>query len=371
MQKEIMIQLLDVAKRFGEVEAVKGISLDIFPGEFITFLGPSGCGKTTTLRMIGGFEDPDRGDVLIDGFSVKDKKPYERDVNTVFQSYALFPHMSVFDNVAFGLKMKKIKESELRTRVEEALSLVKMEHYANRLPKQLSGGEQQRVAVARAIVNNPRVLLLDEPLGALDLKLRKQMQVELKHLQKKLKMTFIYVTHDQEEALVMSDRVVVMNKGQVEQIDSPTDVYRYPKSRFVADFIGETNLLKCTVGEEKNGLLFLRHGQTVLQASAELAVGAAVGREGFLSIRPEEIKVYETSPASQKSKADGGSADTIIPASVEEVIFIGSTAKLITRTKTPEAIVLIAHSPLAAGSALVGKTVFLSWSPEQAIFITE
>ncbi|MGM0689607.1 MAG: ABC transporter ATP-binding protein [Bacillota bacterium] len=374
MEKQAMVELVDVAKSFGDVDAVKGISLEIFHGEFITLLGPSGCGKTTTLRMIGGFEEPDRGDVLIEGLSVKGKKPFQRDVNTVFQSYALFPHMNVFNNVAFGMKMKNVKEKEFRPRIEEALSMVKMDQYADRLPKQLSGGEQQRIAVARAIVNNPRVLLLDEPLGALDLKLRKQMQVELKHLQKKLNMTFIYVTHDQEEALVMSDRVVVMNNGLVEQVDTPTEVYRYPKSRFVADFIGDTNLLQCTVRSIKDELLILDYQGTSFKSLARLEGIAATGDKGYLSIRPEEISISEQEPQTLQTAKEPLSINSeinVLPAVVEEIIFVGSNAKLIARTKTSTGFRITAHTSLASGNYLLNRDVFLSWEPGQSVFVTE
>ena len=371
MSNRVMVELVEVAKSFGDVEAVKGVSLEIYQGEFITLLGPSGCGKTTTLRMIGGFEEPDSGDVLIEGVSVKGKKPFERDVNTVFQSYALFPHMTVFKNISFGLKMKGIQEKESRTRVEEALRLVKMEDYANRMPKQLSGGEQQRIAVARAIVNNPRVLLLDEPLGALDLKLRKQMQVELKHLQKKLGITFIYVTHDQEEALVMSDRVVVINSGLVEQIDSPIHIYRYPKSKFVASFIGDTNLLECgTKGAVDNGVSLDYQG-TRLRALSHYQTRITPGEKAYLSIRPEDVKVTEDEPRADNASGPEDDAINVLPAVVIEVIFFGSVAKLIARTKTPSAFTITAYTTLSQGDALMGKDVYLSWEPEQSVFILE
>jgi spermidine/putrescine transport system ATP-binding protein len=373
-EKKAMVELVGIEKFFGSVGAVKGVSLEIYQGEFLTLLGPSGCGKTTTLRMIGGFEEPDRGDVLIDGVSVRGKKPFERDVNTVFQSYALFPHMSVFQNVAFGLKMKGVKEKEYRPKVEEALKLVKMETYADRLPKQLSGGEQQRVAVARAIVNNPRVLLLDEPLGALDLKLRKQMQVELKHLQKRLGMTFVYVTHDQEEALVMSDRVAVMNSGLIEQVDSPRDVYRYPRSRFVADFIGDTNLLDCVMKGIDRDYVLLEHGETIIYAVSHYEAAPVSGQPAHLSIRPEDITILGTE-VSEKLKDDRkrGSKDhlNVIPAVVEEVIFVGSTAKIIVRTKTPSGFTLTAHAPISSAHAMLGQEVYVSWEPDQSVFTTE
>lgn len=372
--RQAIVKLVDVAKSFGDVEAVKGISLEIFQGEFITFLGPSGCGKTTTLRMIGGFEEPDHGDILLEGQSVRGTKPFERDVNTVFQSYALFPHMSVFENVSFGLRMKKVKEKAYLPKVEEALNLVKMSKYADRLPKQLSGGEQQRVAVARAIVNNPRVLLLDEPLGALDLKLRKQMQVELKHLQKKLGMTFIYVTHDQEEALVMSDRVVVMNAGRVEQVDSPTELYRFPKSKFVADFIGDTNLLEGTVTDTEGSIVNLDCQGTTLRALNRAEASLPAGKNAFLSIRPEEIAVTLDSPTSKSAGLTGGPGVkelNVIPAVIEEVIFVGAVARLIARTKSVPSFAVTAHAPLAVGNSFMGQEVYLSWDPEQSVLITE
>ena len=237
---EVTISVNQVNKYYGDNHIVKDLNLQVYKGEFLTLLGPSGCGKTTTLRMIAGFEHPTTGEILLNNESIANKPPYKRDVNTVFQNYALFPHMTVRENIGYGLKMKKIPKAEITERVNEVLRLVQMENFADRKPRQLSGGQQQRVAIGRAIVNNPRVLLLDEPLGALDLKLRKQMQFELKHLQQRLGITFIYVTHDQEEALTMSDRICVMNNGCIEQIDVPKVIYNEPKTRFVADFIGET-----------------------------------------------------------------------------------------------------------------------------------
>ncbi|HET7616063.1 MAG TPA: polyamine ABC transporter ATP-binding protein, partial [Bacillales bacterium] len=239
-----MVQLENLTKQFGSHTAVGNLKLNIESGEFLTLLGPSGCGKTTTLRMIAGFEKPTSGTVRIGGEEVNRVEPYKREVNTVFQSYSLFPHMNVYENVAFGLKMKKVGKQEISDRVTNALKMVQLEGFRDRSVKQLSGGQQQRIAIARAIVNNPKVLLLDEPLGALDLKLRKQMQIELKRLQQSLGITFIYVTHDQEEALTMSDRIVVMNGGEIEQIGKPKEIYERPVSRFVAGFIGETNIFE-------------------------------------------------------------------------------------------------------------------------------
>ncbi|MBD0266084.1 MAG: spermidine/putrescine ABC transporter ATP-binding protein, partial [Tolypothrix sp. Co-bin9] len=236
------VELRSVFKFFNQEPAVNGIDLDVRQGEFFSILGPSGCGKTTTLRLIAGFEIADAGKVLIQGQSMTNVPPYRRPVNTVFQSYALFNHLNVWDNIAFGLRLKKIRKSQLEARVQEALKLVKMESLRSRFPNQLSGGQQQRVALARALVNRPAVVLLDEPLGALDLKLRKEMQVELSNLHKDLELTFVMVTHDQEEALSLSDRIAVMNQGKIEQVGTPSQIYERPQTSFVADFIGDTNL---------------------------------------------------------------------------------------------------------------------------------
>ena len=248
-----ILQLRHLIKRFDAFTAVDDLSLDIAAGEFLTFLGASGSGKTTTLRMIAGFERPTSGEILMEGTSITPLPPFKRDINTVFQSYALFPHMSVRDNVGYGLRMRGVPKAEIGKRVEEALQMVQLGHLGERAPRQLSGGQQQRVALARALVNRPRVLLLDEPLGALDLKLRKEMQLELKQLNKRLGITFIYVTHDQEEALTMSDRIALMRNGRIEQLSGPREMYEEPVSRYVADFIGETNLLQTTAARRLGG----------------------------------------------------------------------------------------------------------------------
>ena len=239
---EIILSLKNIKKRFGETEVLKGISLDVEQGEFITLLGSSGCGKTTTLRIIAGLEEPDQGQVILEGRDVTKLEPHKRNVNTVFQSYALFPHMDVASNVAYGLKIRKVPRTEQKKKVEDVLNLVQLGEYGKRYPSELSGGQRQRVAIARAIVNNPRVLLLDEPLGALDLQLRRQMQIELKRLQKRLGITFIYITHDQEEAINMSDRIVVMNQGIFEQMGTPDEVYNHPLTSYVARFVGSANI---------------------------------------------------------------------------------------------------------------------------------
>ena len=250
-----IISLEGVEKRFGSNLVVKKMNLEIAEGEFLTLLGPSGCGKTTTLRMIAGFEEASAGVIKVEGERIEDKEPFQRNVNTVFQNYALFPHMTVFNNVAYGLTIKKVPKPEIQERVMEMLRLVQLEGFEKRKPDELSGGQKQRVAIARALVNRPKVLLLDEPLGALDLKLRKQMQIELKRLQKKLGITFIYVTHDQEEALTMSDRIAVMHDGVLEQLDVPMEIYEHPKTKFVAGFIGESNIFDGKVTDKKDNVL--------------------------------------------------------------------------------------------------------------------
>ncbi len=246
-ENQPIILLKDICKNYGQTEVLKDINLYVLKNEFVTFLGPSGCGKTTTLRIIGGFESPDRGDVFFEGRRINDVPPYQRKVNTVFQKYALFPHMNVHDNIAFGLKIKKLDKETISKKVDEMLEMVNLKGFNKRSVESLSGGQQQRVAIARALVNQPEVLLLDEPLGALDLKLRKEMQLELKNIHKRTGITFVYVTHDQEEALTMSDTIVVMNKGIIQQIGTPQMIYNEPKNAFVADFIGESNIIKGTM----------------------------------------------------------------------------------------------------------------------------
>ena len=275
------VRLVDVVKDFAEVRAVDGISLEIPRGSFFALLGPSGCGKTTTLRMIGGFEEPTEGQIFLGDRDVVGLPPYKRDVNTVFQSYALFPHMTVAQNVAFGLERRGIGKTEVRARVREVLELVDLAGRENRKPRQLSGGQQQRVALARAIVCNPRVLLLDEPLGALDLKLRKQMQLELKRIQHEVGLTFVHVTHDQEEAMTMADTIAIMNAGRIEQLGSPAELYEGPATAFVAGFLGKSNLLSGSITEE--GRIDLADG-TVIHARTN-------GRTGPVSVgvRPEKV----------------------------------------------------------------------------------
>ncbi|WIV11311.1 spermidine/putrescine ABC transporter ATP-binding protein [Proteiniborus sp. MB09-C3] len=247
MENNIIIDLKNISKEYDETVVLKDINLYIRKNEFLTLLGPSGCGKTTTLRIIGGFEQPTTGDIIFEGNKINDVPPFKRQINTVFQKYALFPHMNVFENIAFGLKIKKVPNDEIKDRVQRILKLVNLSGFEKRDVDSLSGGQQQRIAIARALVNEPKVLLLDEPLGALDLKLRKDMQIELKDMQKRVGITFIYVTHDQEEALTMSDTIIVMDKGKIQQIGTPEDIYNEPKNAFVADFIGESNIIEGTM----------------------------------------------------------------------------------------------------------------------------
>lgn len=269
----MILQLQDLHKSFEGTKVLRGICLDIHKGEFITLLGSSGCGKTTTLRMIAGLEMPDEGRILLEGQDITGLEPNKRNVNTVFQNYALFPHMSVADNVGYGLKIKKVPRAQIAERVQKMLKLVQLEEYGKRMPDQLSGGQRQRIAIARAVINEPKVLLLDEPLGALDLKLRRQMQLELKRLQKQLGITFIYITHDQEEAINMSDRIAVMNQGVLEQVGTPNEIYYHPRTSYVADFVGNANILRC------GGDTFAIRTENILMDGEEVCVHDAVAAE--------------------------------------------------------------------------------------------
>lgn len=267
---ESILQLRQIRKSFDNTEVLKGIDLEVAQGEFITLLGASGCGKTTTLRIIAGLELPDAGQVILEGQDITNREPNKRDVNTVFQNYALFPHMNVSDNIGYGLKIRKVPKAEIAERVEQALRLVQLEEYGKRMPDQLSGGQKQRIAIARAVINEPKVLLLDEPLGALDLKLRRQMQLELKRLQKQLGITFIYITHDQEEAINMSDRIGVMHEGILEQLGTPNEVYYQPQTSYVADFVGNANIL------HKNGETFAIRSENILMNGEAVCTQEAV-----------------------------------------------------------------------------------------------
>ncbi|WP_264843008.1 ABC transporter ATP-binding protein [Caldinitratiruptor microaerophilus] len=348
---DVKVRLEGVRKEYGPVQAVRGVDLEVRRGEFLTLLGPSGCGKTTTLMMIAGFERPTAGRIFIDGEDVTDLAPFERNVNTVFQNYALFPHMRVFDNVAFGLRVRRLPEKEIRERVHRALALVQLDGYAARWPRMLSGGQQQRVALARAIVLEPQVLLLDEPLGALDLKLRKEMQIELKRLQKHLGITFIYVTHDQEEALTMSDRIVVMHDGRIEQIGPPHEIYERPHTRFVAGFIGETNLLEAEVAPA-GGLHLL--GVRVPVPTESLAPGSRVE----VSLRPERIR-----PAN-------GESPYAVEVRVTDRIYVGASIRLLARGPGERLLVISGPAGSSLSDALPGQAIRVTWDPADCVVVT-
>ena len=310
-----IVQLEGVNKYFGKNHVVKNLNLSVEEGEFLTLLGSSGCGKTTTLRMIAGFEEPTSGSILVEGQAVEEKEPFERNVNTVFQSYALFPHKTIYDNVAYGLKMKKVPKTEIARRVKEIMALVQLTGFEERYPSQLSGGQKQRVAIARALINRPRVLLLDEPLGALDLKLRKQMQLELKRLQRKLNITFIYVTHDQEEALTMSDRIAVMHDGILDQLGAPEEIYEQPRTKFVATFIGETNIFEGNIKELAMGRVAVRIENGVIRGC-----GYGFSRNEYItvSVRPEKMK-FSAAPVKGFQ----------LEAQVKDYVYAGSVVKCI------------------------------------------
>ena len=310
-----IVQLEGVNKYFGKNHVVKNLNLSVEEGEFLTLLGSSGCGKTTTLRMIAGFEEPTSGSILVEGQAVEEKEPFERNVNTVFQSYALFPHKTIYDNVAYGLKMKKVPKTEIARRVKEIMALVQLTGFEERYPSQLSGGQKQRVAIARALINRPRVLLLDEPLGALDLKLRKQMQLELKRLQRKLNISFIYVTHDQEEALTMSDRIAVMHDGILDQLGTPEEIYEQPRTKFVATFIGETNIFEGNIKELAMGRVAVRIENGVIRGC-----GYVFSRNEYItvSVRPEKMK-FSAAPVKGFQ----------LEAQVKDYVYAGSVVKCI------------------------------------------
>jgi spermidine/putrescine transport system ATP-binding protein len=349
------IALESVTKRFDRVGAVDGVTLSIGEGEFFSLLGPSGCGKTTTLRMIAGFETPDEGRILLQGRDVTRVPPNRRAVNMVFQHYALFPHMSIYDNVAFGLKVKRVPRSEHKSRIDEILRVVALEGLERRRPRQLSGGQQQRVALARALVNRPAALLLDEPLGALDVKLRKQMQLELKRIQHELGTTFVYVTHDQEEALAMSDRIAVMNGGRVEQVAGPREIYEQPSTAFVADFIGSLDTLRITVDEVVGGygVMRLGEGQRVVVA---LPAGASAGDSLQVAVRPERVGIGAPTDVTP----DAGSR---VEGTISQIVYLGMYTQFHVDTKLGP---LVCHR-LAGESAepfQTGDRVALSWDAE-------
>lgn len=348
-----IVEIVGVNKIYGSNHVVKDINLSVEEGEFLTLLGSSGCGKTTTLRMIAGFEEPTSGSIRVEGEAIEDKEPYERNVNTVFQSYALFPHKTVYDNIAYGLKMKKVPKDEIKARVAEMMELVQLQGFEKRYPRQLSGGQKQRVAIARAVINRPKVLLLDEPLGALDLKLRKQMQLELKRLQKKLNITFIYVTHDQEEALTMSDRIAVMHDGIMDQIATPTEIYEHPSTKFVATFIGETNIFDGYIKEIDGDSMVIG-----------MENGDVPGRcEGFekkefisVSVRPEKMN-FSPEPVEGFTLA----------ACVKEYVYAGSVVKCIAALPNGNEIKMERLN--ARDLPKAGEQIFPCWEVEDAVLL--
>ena len=347
---ENILEFEGIKKSFGETQVLKGISLSIKQGEFITFLGASGCGKTTTLRIIAGLETPDEGIVRLNGNDVTDLEPNKRSVNTVFQNYALFPHMDVFANVAYGLKLKKVPKKEIEKKVGEMLELVQLSGYEKRMPSELSGGQRQRVAIARAVVNNPQVLLLDEPLGALDLQLRRQMQVELKRIQKRLGITFIYITHDQEEALNMSDRIVVMENGRFEQVGTPNEVYYHPKTSYVARFVGTANLITGKLVKVDEGIAYI---------DADMEDGsspswAKPGQPVTIAVRSENIFL-------QKEMGSG------LRLPVMEKNFVGGLLKISLDGGTLGE--LVASRQGMDSSLAAGDMVTASWAPEHGIIV--
>ena len=350
------VRIENVTKRYGDVLAVDDVSVEIARGSFFAMLGPSGCGKTTTLRMIGGFDEPTAGRILLGDQDVSYLPPYKRDVNTVFQSYALFPHLSIADNVGFGLREKKVPKAERVQRVGEALELVDLAGYERRKPRQLSGGQQQRVALARALVNRPRVLLLDEPLGALDLKLRRQMQLELKRIQQDVGITFVHVTHDQEEAMTMADQIAVMNQGRIEQLGGPTDLYERPATAFVAGFLGVSNLIPARIEDaatvSAGGLRLRVPEETLAGRSGEIQLG----------IRPEKIAVAA-------SAAAAGDAVTLA-GTVREFAYVGVATQYIVDTAVGEIQVFHQNVTPSVDVAAPGSEVVLTWDP-QATFVVE
>ena len=359
------VKLVDVVKTFGDMVAVDHIDLEVVDGEFFSLLGPSGCGKTTTLRMIGGFEAPTSGLIELQGQDVTWLPPYRRNVNTVFQNYALFPHLTIYENVAFGLRRKGVKDSEVRSRVTDMLRLVELPGYEARRPTQISGGQAQRVALARALINKPAVLLLDEPLGALDLKLRKQMQVELKRIQQEVGITFIYVTHDQEEAMTMSDRIAVMNRGRYEQLGEPEVLYERPTTRFVAGFLGVSNLLPGTVEGEADGYAAVR----LADDTRVRAPRAMVGQRSTVSVgvRPEKIRLHPTD-------VEPPSGHNLLTGVVRDASYLGVSTQYQVEARGGATITVYEQNVERATKAELwapGEDVRLAWSPDHTFVVTE
>ena len=390
---ESILQLRQIRKSFDNTEVLKGIDLEVAQGEFITLLGASGCGKTTTLRIIAGLELPDAGQVILEGQDITNREPNKRDVNTVFQNYALFPHMNVSDNVGYGLKIRKVPKAEIERKVEQALRLVQLEEYGKRMPDQLSGGQKQRIAIARAVINEPKVLLLDEPLGALDLQLRRAMQIELKHLQKKLGITFIYITHDQEEAINMSDRIAVMRDGRIEQIGTPDEIYNHPKTSYVATFVGNANILHGVAEsiQGENAIVKIGNDRVIVkletsQQNTEDTGGKqylSAGEKVTLAVRSENILLQEIAvtgdtgtdyrDAVDISVADGSldahnkNSVSGLQATVTEKNFAGGQLRV--TLKLSDGTQLIASRYGIDASVAEGQTVRCSFLPTNAVLV--
>lgn len=372
--REVIVWVEDIVKIFGEVVAVDHVSIEVLAGEFFSILGPSGCGKTTLLRTIAGLEEPDSGAIYLSGEPINSTPPYRRDVNMVFQNYALFPHMNVHENIAFGLKMKKIKKGEVNEKVVKALELVGLFGMSLRKPKQLSGGQQQRVALARALVNEPSVLLLDEPLGALDLKLRKQMQMELKSLQKRLGITFIYVTHDQEEALIMSDRIAIMRAGKLDQVGTPSQVYEAPKTEFVANFIGISNLFEGDLRKEKRKdmevgpyLILTTPGGFEVKVGAGLNTDMSFPKTATVMVRPEKIRITPYKPECENSIFADQDVN-LFRGKIEEIVYLGTVIQFIVNLNDKKLVVLEKNHSKALEFALNQK-VFVSWDVSSTVIL--
>jgi spermidine/putrescine transport system ATP-binding protein len=363
--RETAIRLEAVRKSFGDINAVRDLSLDVHEGEFITLLGPSGCGKTTTMRMIAGFEEPDAGRIYLRGRDVIGMPPNKREVNMCFQHYALFPHMTVEQNVAYGLKLKKVPKDERRRRVVEMLEVVRLPGYEKRKPGQLSGGQQQRVALARALVNRPAALLLDEPLGALDVKLRKQMQLELKRIQLELGTTFVYVTHDQEEALSMSDRIAVMNDGVIEQLDEPRAIYQQPATPFVADFVGVLNAMEVRVDDVQDLTAIMRvgNGQRI---EAPAPTGATVGSRLIVTVRPERVRVRPIADG----RADGRQGSRL-EGVIGLVVYLGTITQFHVDTSLGPRLIAHVLSGDEGSELREGETVALGWDREDGAVVRD
>jgi spermidine/putrescine transport system ATP-binding protein len=355
VERAVAVELSEVTKRFGEIVAVDNLSLDIYEGEFFSLLGPSGCGKTTTLRMIAGFEEPTEGGISVGGDPMRRVPPYRRPVNTVFQSYAIFPHLNVFDNVAFGLRRSGVKGEELHKRVTDACEMVQLSGFEKRKPSMLSGGQQQRVALARALVNHPEVLLLDEPLGALDLKLRKEMQLYLKNLQHEVGITFIYVTHDQEEALTMSDRIAVMNEGRVQQVADPPTLYELPRNRFVSDFIGQTNVFSGTVESVSGKRITLSTPSGKVEATAREAE-VEVGAEAHAAVRPEKVRF-------------GSEGDNVSTARIQQLVYLGVSTQYIAELPDGEKLVLYQQNSREDANPEIGEEVPVAWDARNCLIL--